>query len=384
MSTAKVFKKGDLLYKEGDKATLMFLIQSGSVSLQLARQKQVIELCHLSGAQVIGEHALSGVLTHPHSAVAQTELKAIELPVEVVKAQIESGSQLQKLLAKSLCDKLKVVMKDCQSMRLERDNTPCPPDQTAKIFGVLYHTAKIKGETTKEKPGELLVNWTAMRQYAQRVFLESPKRLQMAANIFVKLGWAKFAMVKPEDNPDGPEEIGSICFTDVTMVEHFFEYYQHYYFKGGKLALLKTDERAMQMVRVLIELGESEPVDRRGLVHLDYVKVVEKFKQNLGLQLNNDHWSALEAKGLLVNRISEDKGVFLQIDLKEFQRLEKIWKVLRETERWNEKGLVDPNEPVVEVKKSVKTGSCCPDCGHGFEAIPKFCSECGHKFTAVA
>ena len=384
MSTVKVFKRGEVLYKEGDKAQLLFLIQSGSVQLQLVRQKQTIELCTLGGTQIVGEHALAGVATHPHSAIALTEVKAIELPVDGVKAQIEAGSQLQKLLTKSLCDKLKVIMKDCQSMRLERDNTPCPSDQTAKIFGVLFHVAKAKGETSKDKPGIVSVNWQAMRQYAQRVFMESPKRLQMALNIFVKLGWAKLEMVKAEDNPDGPEELGTVHFSDLAGIEQFFEFFQYYHFKGGKQELLKTDERAMQMAHALIELAAGETPDRNGSVKIEYAKVIEKLKANMGIQLNNDHWALLENKGLLVKRESGDKGVFLQFELKEFERTEKIWKVLREVERWNEKGSVDPNEPV-ETKKASKAGPCCPDCGHGFEgAAPKFCSECGHKFTAAA
>lgn len=383
MSTVKVFKRGEALYKEGEKVQSLFVIQSGSINLQLQRPKQTIELCTLGTGQVVGEHALTGAPTHPHSAIAQAEVKAIELPLDAVRALIDGGSQLQKVLTKGLCDKLKVVMRDCQSMKLERDNTPCPMDQTAKIFGTVYHVAKSKGETTKEKPGIVTVNWLLMRQYAQRVFLESPKRLQTAVNIFVKLGFAKYEMGKAEDNPEGPDEITAVHFSDLPIVEQFFEFYQYYYFKGGKLDLIKTDERAMNMVRALLELGATETMDRHNTVRIDYAKVIEKFKTALGIQLNNDHWGLIESKGLMVKRQTGDKGPILQFDLKEFERTEKVWRVLREVERWNEKGSVDPNEPV-ETKKAVKSGPSCPQCQHPFEGTPKFCAECGHKFTSSA
>lgn len=381
MSTVKVFKRGEALYKEGEKVQNIFLIQSGSVSLQVTRHKQTIELCLLGSNQIAGEHALCGAATNPHSAIANSETKAIELTLEAVKAQIESSSQLHKFLAKSFAEKLKVVMREFQSMKLERDNTPCPPDQAAKIFGTIYHVAKTKGEAKPD--GSVTVAWPMMKTYAQRVFIESPKRLEMAVNIFVKLGWAKYQMVKPEDNPEGPEEIGFVHFLDLPVVEQFFEFYQFYHFKGGKQDLLKTDERVMNMVRVLLELAAGQPVDRQNVVRLDYAKVIEGFKAGIGLQLNNDHWTMIENKGLYVKRQSGDKGITLQFDIREFERTAKIWKVLREVERWNEKGSVDPHEPV-ETKKSEKSGIECPACHHSFDAQPKFCSECGHKFAAAA
>ena len=381
MSTVKVFKRGEALFKDGEKTQMLFLIQSGSVTLQLTRQKQNIELCTLGVNQIVGEHALWGVSVHPHSAIAHSETKVIELPVEAVKTQLETATQLQKFLIKGFSDKMKVVMKDLQSMKLERDNTPCPPDQTAKIFGAVYHVAKSKGEAKPD--GVVSVPWPIMKQYAQRIFLESPKRLEQATNVFVKLGTAKYEMAKPEDNPEGPEEISVVNFKDLPLVEQFFEFYQYYYFKGGKTELLKTDERVMNMLGALLELASTEQPDRHNVVRLDYAKIIEKFKAALGIQLNNDHWTLFESKGLYVKRQSNDKGIILSFDVKEFERTAKIWRVLREVERWNEKGSVDPNEPV-DVKKAEKTGPCCPQCGHGYEGAPKFCSECGHKFVAAA
>lgn len=386
MSTIKVFKKGEVLYKEGEKAANVYFIQSGSVNLYLTRHKQNIELYTLGSQQIAGEHALSGIITNPHTAVAMAETKAIELPAEAVKAQVESGTQLIKFLAKSMSDKLKLVMKEFTSMKLERDNTPCPPDQTAKIFGAVYHVGRAKGEVRKDKDGKesIVVNFPLMRQYAQRVFLESPKRLEQAINVFVKLGLAKYEMVKNEDEPDAPLEIGFVHFFDLALVEQFFEFFQYYYFKGGKQELLKTDDRVINMTTVLLEVGNGQPLDRHGAVRLDYTKVVEKFKDMLGIQLNSDHFTVLENKGLFVKRQSTDQGVFLQFDFREFERTLKVWRVLREVERWNEKGSVDPNEPIVDPKKATKSGPACPGCHHPYEGQAKFCSECGHKLSAAA
>jgi hypothetical protein len=378
MSNIKVFKKGDFLIREGESAKTVYLVQSGSVGLHFSRQKQTIDLCVLGSQQIVGEHVLSGATVHPHTAVCLTETKVIELPVEGVKAQIEASSQLTKFLVKGFSDKLRVVLKELQSMKLERDNSPCPQDQTAKIFAALFHSLRLKVEGPKS-------NWAAAKLYAQRMFLESPKRLEQACNIFVKLGVAKYEWVKDENDPEAPEEIGYVTFTDLGLVEQFFEFYQYYYFKGGKQEILKTDDRVMQLVQILIELGATETPDRNGVVRLDYSKVVEKVKDVMGLSLNGDHFTLIENKGLFVKRQSIDGGgVTLQFEFKEFERTHKVWKVLREVERWNEKGHVDPNEPIVEPKVKKSTGPECPSCHHPHDEGAKFCSECGTKIQQAA
>ena len=382
MSNVKVVKKGETLYKEGEKAGSVYLIQSGSVSLTLKRQKANIDLCTLGSNQVAGEHALSGAATHPHTAVAMAETKYVELPLEAVKGQVEGGTQILKFLLKGMADKLKVVMKEFQSLKLERDPSPCPPDQTAKIFATVYHCAKTKGEAKKD--GVLTVSWPLMKQYGQRMFLESPKRLEMAVNIFVKLQIAKYEMVKDPDDPEAPEQIGFVHFTDLTLLEQFFEFFAYYHFKGGKQELLKTDDRVILIVQGLFEAAKGEPLDRHGAVRLDYTKLVEQMKASAGIQLNSDHFTMLESKGLFVKRQSTDDGVFIHFDFKEFERTARVWKVLREVERWNDKGFVDPNEPVVEVKKAQKAGPACPKCDHPFEGAAKFCSECGTKLQQAA
>jgi hypothetical protein len=378
MSNIKVFKKGDFLFREGESAKTVYFVQSGAVALNLARQKQTIELCILGSNQIAGEHAISGATVHPHTAVCLSETKVIELPVEAVKAQIEGASQLTKFLTKGLSDKLRVVFKELQSMKLERDNTPCPPDQTAKIFAALFHSLRLKMEGSKS-------NWPAAKQYAQRMFLESPKRLEQACNVFVKLGVAKYEWVKDENDPEAIEEIGYVTFTDLGLVEQFFEFFQYYYFKGGKQELLKTDDRVMQLVQIFIELGLNETPDRNGVVRLDYAKVVEKVKDVMGLQLNSDHFTLVENKGLFVKRQSLDAGgISLQFEFKEFDRTLKNWRVLREVERWNEKGSVDPNEPIVEPKFKKSSEGECPSCKHPHEVGAKFCSECGTKLQMAA
>lgn len=380
----KIYKRGEVIYREGEKSGTLYLIQSGQVSLQLIRSKP-IELFVLGANQVIGDHALSGQATHPHSAVATAETKILELPLEAVRSQIDAGSQVLKMLTKSFADRTKLLHNELKSIRMERDSQACPPDQTAKVFGTVFHVANHKG--LKEKDGSTRVSWLLMRQYAQRVFLESPKRMESAVSIFVKLGLAKFEIQKNEEDPEAPDEIGAVLFRDLAFVEWVFEHWQYYYFKGGKTDFLKTDEKVMQVVGALVDYASGLEPDRNGFVRLEFSSVVERFKEESGTQLNADYFGVIEQKGIFIKRSAIESGVQLQFEIKELIRWNRIWTVLKEVEKWNEKGFVDLDEPAFDPRKFKKANSSglqCPSCGHGYEGNPKFCSECGFKFTAAA
>jgi hypothetical protein len=254
----------------------------------------------------------------------------------------------------------------------------------AKIFATVYHVSRYKGEVKKD--GTLEVSWQLMKQYAQRLFLESPRRLEAAVKIFVKLNLAHLTMQKNAEDPEAPEEIAAVTFKNIEIVEWVAEHWQYYYFKGGKTELLKTDEKVMQIVAALVAYGNELEADRNGAVRIEFSQIVERLKNESGITLNADFFGVIETKGLFVKRVATDKGVLIQFEHKEFARWSQIWTVLKEIEKWNEKGSVDLDEPAFDPRKFQKAtvGNQCPSCGSGYEGTPKFCGECGQKLTVAA
>ncbi len=380
MSISRVFKKGEVIFKEGDKSGALFLIQTGSIQVYLQRNKQKIDLYKLGPMQILAEQTLAGSQTHAASAVALVETTAMELSSEAVKPQILALNQIMKLIVKSTMDKLKVLSTELRSVKLERDNTPCPQDQTAKVFGALFHTVHYKGE---KKSDCTEIAWPALKQYAQRIFGESPKRMEFATNIFVKMKLAKYEMNDSNEQTESKEDIASVKFFNPSIIENFFEFYQYYYFKSGKLELLKVDETAGRIVSHLLDCVKDIAPDRNGIVSIPFEGIVEKFKTQFGINLNTDHFAVIEQKGLYAKRQSRDAGVILSFDLREWQVMLMNWRILKEIDKWNEKSVVDAQEPEESfVKKTAlaTSGPSCPDCQTGYIEGAKFCSNCGCKF----
>ncbi len=381
MSQIKVIKRGEYLFREGDKLNSIFVIQSGGLSQCLVKNKKPVDLFQIGANQVLNEGVLYGSGTATTSALATTEVKYLELPADIFKTQIDGTNPIIRTLVKSLVERLRLAVNDVKTSRMEKDGSPCPDDQIAKIFGTVYHTATHKGE--KQKDGSVTVPWTLMKQYSQRIFNESPKRLEQALQLLVKLKLAQFEMGADPEDPEGDEILHAVHFPDLHVVEVFFEFYQYHFFKGSaKTDLLKFDDFCNRFVSLFIKLSQGKEADRFGAMSIDYHELVTAFKKEFNLDLKPDHFTRLEQKGVYSKRVSSKDGVALQFELKEYVNVVYIWKIINEIDKWNAKGFVDMTEDLDKKPESKADGPSCVECGAPFQANQKFCGECGHKIAA--
>lgn len=376
--SSKALKKGEFLFKDGDKLQNLYLIQSGGMSLCLVRGKKVIDLFQLGANQILGESIILGNPAAPFSAMATTATQLIEIPIETVKQQYETAPQLTKAIIKSLSERLRQASNEVKSKKLESDASPCPEDKIASVFGSVFHTVNRKG--VKDKEQRTVIDWGQLRQYAQRVMSESPKRLELITQILVKLGLAQYEMGKNPDQPDGPEEIQKVKFSDLEVIEAFLEFYQYYYFKGGKSEILKVEDLPYFLLEAFVKLTQQQDSDRFGVVSLPLAELSEYCKNELDINLNNDHFTRLEQKGIFSKRVSGEKGVLIQFEKKEYLNTFRFWQMIREIEKLNEKGFVDITEKEQRPKKKGDSQNC-PQCNAVIVAQSKFCSECGAKLN---
>jgi NADH pyrophosphatase NudC (nudix superfamily) len=90
----------------------------------------------------------------------------------------------------------------------------------------------------------------------------------------------------------------------------------------------------------------------------------------------------MEKKGLFVKRESSTTGGSISFYRHDFSTMFQNWKILREIDKWNEKGVVELVEAVAEKAKGGKIS--CPSCLAEVAEKQKFCGNCGHKLVEVA
>jgi len=382
MSGVKILKKGDYLFKEGDKIQSVWIVQSGQISLGLQKNKKNMEIMTVGTGYVFADLIVQGLMSYNYSALVTSEAKVAEVPMDTFKQQYEPLHPIHKTFVKGLAEKLKWTMNELKAVRLEKEPSPCPDDCIPQVYGAIFHVLNHKG---LKDGNSARVEWMTLRQYSQRVFGESLKRLENAVQVLVKLNLAEYIMGKSPDDPDGKDEIQGLVVRDLPGLEAFFEFFQYYYYKGGKSEFLKFDEQNYNTLRLLMMAYEGVEADRFGIVSKDFAQVTEFFKE-YGVVLGAGHFTALEAKGLFCKRKPlADSSVALQFEIKEFKTQQDIWKILREIDKWNEKGFVDMNDIDLGPKKAkVIDGVECTECHAVMVMNAKFCSECGAKIVASA
>lgn len=384
MSNVKVFKKGEVIFKEGDKLSALMFLQKGGVNICLQKNKKLTDITQIGPNNVFGEQALAGNGSTNVSAVATNECHVMEIPVDNFKSIVDASNPFIKMVVKSLSERIRTSLNEVRTSKTEKDGTPCSDDLVAQLFGAVFHTMNHKGQKDPKKPNAATIAWGLYKQYSQRVFGVSPRKLEQALLLLMKLKMAHLKMGKPPENPDGPDEILEVEIFDLAGVENFFEFWQYFYFKNGRTDLLKYDESVAPLLASLIKLSETLPLDRFGAVSTELTNAIEFVKNDLGIDLKNTHFERLEQKGVMSKRQPRQDGtVFLSFEPKEYVSFSRAWRMIREIDKWNEKGFVDPAEEEAKPKKKPGENSC-GQCSANVPKEAKFCPECGAKQEAKA
>ena len=382
MSEAKIIKKGQFLFKAGDKIQSVFVIQSGQVNLCLQKNNKILDIMTVGIGYVFADLIVLGTNQYLYSGLAQLELKVIEIPLDVFKIQYDSLTPMNKSFIKAMADKLKWSVNEVKNLKQDRVSVPCSEDSVPRVFGSIFHVLNHKGLKDGNKSK---VDWLTLRNYSQRIFGESLKRVEQITQILVKLKQGEYVMGIDPNSPDSEEktEIQGFEIYDLPSLEAFFEFFQYYYYKGGKTELIKFDEANYNTLRILLLSFAKITADKYGVVSRDFNEVMEFFKE-YGISLGNGHFTGLESKGLFCKRKNTADGkIILQFDIKEFKTQIEMWVLIKEIDKLNEKGFVDMADIDAGPKKKIAiSGMECVECHSIVSLDSKFCGECGAKFSS--
>lgn len=329
---------------------------------------------------VFADLLVLGTNQYLYSGLAQQELKVMEVPLDLFKAQYEALGSTNKTFIKTMADRLKWAVNEIKNSKNDKSAMPISDEAIPRVFGSIFHVLNHKGLKDGNKAK---VDWMTLRNYSQRIFGESLKRVEQASQILVKLKLADYTMGRdPNSAADSEEtEIQGFGVHDLPALEAFFEFYQYYYYKGGKTELLKYDEANFNTLRLLLMAYADAVPDKFGVASKDFNSVVDFFK-DYGVSLGAGHFTSLETKGLFCKRKNAADGkVLLQFDIKEFKVQIDIWSLIKEIDKLNDRGYVDMADVDEGPKKKqiITNGHECTQCKNVVSLDSKFCSECGTK-----
>lgn len=382
------FKKGEIIFNEGDSISNLILIQSGKVKTFLPRSRGEIEFQSFLGPAVFGDHALFGINKHIYSAIAQTEVSIVEMPLPGVQQMLESAPQFLKLLIKSIVQQSRSFYSELKTFKLETDPSPCSDEYITRLFGGLYHYAIYHSDPKLRDSGVYSVSFHHLKQYTQRVFGLNPEKVENACHILKKLSLADYIYGKVEEE-DGTvsdqQQLKEIHIKHIEHLDSFVDFFQYNFFKSGKKQNLKVDENLFLLLRSLIHNAPVEKMDRNGYVSSPLQAIIDELKNDFNISLSVTHWQLIEQRGLFSKRSTDASGNFqIQFHYEEFFKFYNAWRFLREIKKWNTANQVSLNEPEVEKLNQLAQQGKCQECGNAYTSAQKFCGECGAKLVKAA
>ncbi len=332
------FKRGEVIFSPGQGTAAVYVVQSGLVSVCVLKDG-CAQLHLVRPMQILREDAMMTGPASGTTAIALKDTQILELPLEVARTLTSSSQPPLGILFKGLLERLKSAANELRSLRMNRGAQPCHPDLVAKVYGVIFYTARYLG---KNENDAVVISWAKLKSYAVETFHEEETRLEEAIYSLIKLGYAEPRTFKNEKSGPIPlsNEWTDICFRNMVQIETFFDFYQNYHFKGGYAGLLKTNEKATELTQALVRLADKYQPDRAGMVTMPYKLTIDTLKETLGKTFEADQIFRLEQKGLMVKRTTTQDGGVLSLFKAEFEQMLLNWKVLKEVEQWNEFGFV--------------------------------------------
>ena len=345
---------------------------------------------------VFGDNLVLGIPHYSYSALAVQECKIIEIPVEVFKDQYESFHSVFKSFIKNQSEKLKWALTEIKNKKSDRESLACGYEDVLKVFGSIVSTVKSKGNKDGEKYS---IDWAMLKSQNQRFFHEPQRRTEQALIILSKLGFIDLIKQEPEEGNVVRlrSDYETVVFKNILQIEAFLEFFQYAFYKAGSQDLLKIDDSNFLLLQTLLICFDEQKPDQLGFVLMSYQSLSEKFIE-YGLRLSPTSFSGLEARGL-VCKIKSDSGThnsnaanpaantlanpIVQFERSEFETALHCWKILKEIDKWNEKGVVNDEAPLSPQKKALTGNEKVKCTGCGFELLlnSKFCSECGEKMV---
>lgn len=382
----RILKKGDYLFKEFDKIQTVYILQSGQLGLSVFKNKKNTELTTVGAGYVFAENIVLGVPHYGYSALAIQECRVIEIPIDVFKEQFESFHSVFKSFIKNQSEKLKWALNEIKNKKSDRESLACGYEEVLKVFGSIVSIVRSKANKDGER---YVIDWAMLKTQNQRMFQEPPRRTEQAIMILSKLGFVELIKQDPEEGNVVrlKTDYESAVFKNITQMDSFLEFFQYAYYKSGSKDLLIIDEPNFLLLQTLLICSEDQKPDQLGFVTMPYQLLSDRFAE-YGVRLSPTSFSGFESRGLVCKIKSGDGNVnpTVQFEKREFETALHCWKLIKEIDKWNDKGVVDDEAPVAPQKKAL-TGNekmKCGSCGHELLMTSKFCSECGEKMGMVA
>lgn len=132
-SSTKIFKPDQSLFKEGDAPRSLFIIKRGTVGVRKTKGSAQVEIARVYSNEVLGEISFFDRLPRSASAVAVTEVEAIEITFDAMDKIYAQVPEYMRTIIASITDRLRKANETIR--RLQKNIVPSESGSSPKKEG---------------------------------------------------------------------------------------------------------------------------------------------------------------------------------------------------------------------------------------------------------
>ncbi len=315
----KEFKKGDLLFREGDPSDSMYVIKKGRISITKAKGAGEVELADLGPGEMLGEMAFFDNKPRSAGARAKQDSTVIILPFSALYAQFKTFPEWLKAMVKNINGKLRDANAKIKNLEREShsDATAFTPYLVTRLCAIIALVTYKCGE----KEGDaLLIPYTTLRNYCIQIFQTPTNKLDKMMEALQGLG-----LMKVEDIGEGRKK--------VTVLKHeqlarFVDYYNDYLFKDESKRITLV-EKEMPALKALLFYGRKVLANDKGVVEINLTEMQNNSMKDLGYLVGVNDTDSLVEKKLVQDKQSGNGGILTQkYVLKDVEILQPYWEII--------------------------------------------------------
>jgi CRP/FNR family transcriptional regulator, cyclic AMP receptor protein len=133
-SSARKFKSGETLFKEGDIPYCIYIIKKGAVSIRKTKANSYVEVGKLSSNQVIGELSFFDRLPRSASAVAIMDVEVTEIPFSSMEKIYNQIPDYMRTIIAGMADRLRKANEQIRILQKQKEKAEAVayPEDTPK------------------------------------------------------------------------------------------------------------------------------------------------------------------------------------------------------------------------------------------------------------
>jgi hypothetical protein len=318
MADGKKISKDTYLFREGDAPDAMYIVKGGELAVTKSKGTTEIVLATLSPGGMVGEMAIFDMKPRSANVKANKDSEVIVLPYDSLTKQLDTLPVWVKAIMKNLNENMREANKKIKMLEnANPDAERYPPHVINKLLSIMNYVASVFG--TKE--GDFIViPQNRLRNFTIQVFQEPTNKMQSLLGTLRDLGFFEIT-----DLGEGQQKIVN---KQPQFFIKFVDWYNDWLFKQEKDKETMTLEEAKLLEGLLFYAQKSSETDKTGSKKINLTDVQNNSMKDLGHVIKVDDVSTVSEKGFVSEKMMQEGGVRVALNLAEIEPQVKYWKLI--------------------------------------------------------